>query len=202
MLDNGNTMDNTLQIFLFRFILHILIHFYILFVQPQINKVGSGKVLLNVFKEVLLRLHLFDHKYRKAIMLWNITILNNSFLFEYVLKCVLFWWWQRCIFSIVFGVTWSFRTGAAPANFEGRCWGGARSLTRGAAQFLYIYIYIYIYITVYIYMLMSQTWKYFCFKPWRRANGYYISNVKILHKRYVGERLNLSKLEKVKVKTE
>ncbi len=93
--------------------------------------------------------------------------------------------------------------GAAPANFEGRCWGGARSLTRGAAQF-YIYILLYIYITVYIYiyMLMSQTWKYFCFKPWRRANGYYISNVKILRKRYAGERLNLSKLEKVKVKTE
>ncbi len=63
-------------------------------------------------------------------------------------------------------------------------------------NFLYIYIYIYIYV------LMSQTCKYFSFKPWRRANGYYISNVNILRKRYAGERLNLSKLEKVKVKTE
>ncbi len=46
-------------------------------------------------------------------ILWNIiTILNNSFLFEYIVKLYLFLWFQSCIFSIitpVFSVTWSFR---------------------------------------------------------------------------------------------
>ncbi len=38
-------------------------------------------------------LHLFDQKYTKTVILWNIiTIQNNSFLFEYTLKYNLFLW--------------------------------------------------------------------------------------------------------------
>ncbi len=46
----------------------------------------------------------------KTIKFQNIfTISNNSFLLEYILKCNLFLWFQRLIFSIITPVTWSFR---------------------------------------------------------------------------------------------
>ncbi len=39
---------------------------------------------------------------------------------------------------------------------------------------------------------VSQYWKYFCFKPWRRASGYHTSNMQTLFytKTYTGERLS------------
>ncbi len=61
-------------------------------------------------------------------------------------------------------------------------------------------------------LFMSQCWKYFCFKPWRRANGYH--TITRLHqgfytlqtkcKIYADEHLNQSfhYKQKVKVKTE
>ncbi len=54
-----------------------------------------------------IRLHLFDQKYSQ-----NNKIVLYCFLFEYILKCNVFLWYQSCIFSIitpVFSVTWSFR---------------------------------------------------------------------------------------------
>ncbi len=43
--------------------------------------------------------------------------------------------------------------------------------------------------------LRLQYWKYFCFKPWRQANGYHKSNVQTLRNSYAGERLNFSHTE-------
>ncbi len=43
----------------------------------------------DVFERSLLwppRLHLFDKKYSKTAILWNITINKNGFLFENILK--------------------------------------------------------------------------------------------------------------------
>ncbi len=53
-------------------------------------------IFLNVFERSLLcspTVHLFDQKYRKKVIFWNIIrILNNYFLFEYILKCNLLLW--------------------------------------------------------------------------------------------------------------
>ncbi len=47
-----------------------------------------------------------------TVILWNITLLNYCFPFEYILKWNVFLWWQSWIFSIitlVFSVTLSYR---------------------------------------------------------------------------------------------
>ncbi len=50
---------------------------------------------------------------RPSVIFWNrIAIWNNWLLFEHILTCNLFLWWQSWIFSIitpVFSVIWSFR---------------------------------------------------------------------------------------------
>ncbi len=70
---------------------------------------------------------------KKTVILWNIiTIKNNCFLFEYILKYYLFLWWQSWILAAitpVFSVTWFFRNHSnmliwSPKNiyFCYQCW--------------------------------------------------------------------------------
>ncbi len=61
-----------------------------------------------LFERIILcsaSLHLFDQKYSKTVILWNITISNKYFLFENVI----YFYDGTAEFSAIFSVTQSFR---------------------------------------------------------------------------------------------
>ncbi len=78
--------------------------------------------------------HLFDEKYSRTVILWNIiTMQNNYFLFEYILN-VFF-----SVMQTVFSVTWSFRNHSNMLININGCGFWWTKFTKNSNWFIYIY---------------------------------------------------------------